>query len=187
MDRNKKRPEFNGYTLPTNGSEKDVVTEVIKQMLEKGSLSESEMREISNLIEPGIYSSWLFYSHSSTWIHPAGRIWYKSEDLWYPINGLKNFYEHIIKYDDHIIKNRLKLMKKWEYLLPQIGDLFMESVFFPMTMVVKIEEYAKSFPQGGWKIYLTDEVFVVTVPAIKAWFLKHGNFKYGDPAVWKEK
>jgi len=187
MARNRKRPEFNGYCLPSNGSEKEIITEIIKVMLDHGGLTEDEMREISFEIEPGSYSSWLFHSYSSTWIYPAGRLWYKLDDLWKPINGLKTFYDDIIKYDDHIIKKRMGLMKKWEHLVPSPGDLFMEDIFSNMSMVIKIEEFAKSFPQGGWKIYLTDEVFIITVPSIKAWYIKHGNIKYGNPIVWKVK
>lgn len=188
MDRSWKRPEFNGYILPTNGSEKEIITSIIKIMIEKGSMTEDEMRDTSSNVEPGVYSSWLFYSQSNTWIHPAGRLWYKIEDRWHPINGLNKFYNDIIKFDEYIFKKRIKLMKKWEHLIPQIGDLFMEEIWSTMSMVIKIEEYAKSFPQGGWKIYLTDEVFVVTVPAVKAWSIKHGNnVKYGDPIAWKIK
>ena len=131
--------------------------------------------------------SWLFYSHSNSWIQPAGRLWHKVDEKWFPVNGLKKFYDDIIKYDEYIIKKRIKLMKKWEHLVPIVGDLFMEDMFSNVSMIIKIEEYAKSFPQGGWKIYLTDEMFVVTVPAIKAWYIKYGNIKYGDPSVWKVK
>jgi hypothetical protein len=63
----------------------------------------------------------------------------------------------------------------------------MEDLLSNMSMVIKVEEYAKSFPQGGWKIYLTNEMFIVTVPTIKAWYHKYGNIKYGDPSVWKVK
>lgn len=187
MVRNRKRPEFNGYCLPSNGSEKEIVTEIIGTMLKKGALTENEMREISNYIEPGSYNSWLFYSYSNTWLQPAGRLWCKVDNNWIPINGLKNFYDDIIKYDEHITKKRIKLMKKWEHMVPLEGDLFMEDMLSSMSMVIKVEEFAKSFPQGGWKIYLTDEVFIITVPSIKAWYIKHGNIKYGNPVVWKVK
>jgi hypothetical protein len=187
MDLNWKKPEFNGYILPSNGSEKEIVTLIISELIKNGSLTELQIRNLSTTIEPSMSSSWLFYSYSSTWIHPAGRLWYKIGNNWLPINGLKKFYDDIIRYDEYIIKKRTKLMKNWEYLVPVVGDLFMEDLLSNMSMVIKVEEYAKSFPQGGWKIYLTNEMFIVTVPTIKAWYHKYGNIKYGDPSVWKVK
>ena len=47
MDLNRKKPEFNGYILPSNGSEKEIVTLITCELLKNNSLSEQEIRDLS--------------------------------------------------------------------------------------------------------------------------------------------
>ena len=53
MDLNRKKPEFNGYILPSNGSEKEIVTLIISELIKNGSLTELQIRNLSttNILE----------------------------------------------------------------------------------------------------------------------------------------